>query len=221
MKSYNLCIIFLRSILKLKYASLSPCRQHLPNTRKVAHGGIRAESSDASTSALSASAANAGFGGAVLSVAAPASSPSSSFRLLQVRVHVEEQKRVGRFWRLAQRFSAKLCPLPCHCIPIFVAPASAASNFRSKHNARSQRSHKAAASSRGGEHCSTRQNDAAQSSLCVQKRKHLCNVTTTRPRRPPEGSCTTKKYPAQGASLPPRGLTDRVRVSLQYCRRRL
>eukprot|EP00903_Cladosiphon_okamuranus_P017553 g16167.t1 len=53
---------------------------------EVAHGGIRAASSDASTSALSASAVGAGFGGAVLSISAPESAPSSSFRLLQATV---------------------------------------------------------------------------------------------------------------------------------------
>ncbi|CAM9167242.1 unnamed protein product [Ectocarpus sp. 12 AP-2014] len=58
---------------------------------EVAHGGIRAASSDASTPAITASAVNAGFGGAVVSVSAPEVSPSSSFRLLQATVGGREQ----------------------------------------------------------------------------------------------------------------------------------
>ncbi|CAM9302579.1 unnamed protein product [Ectocarpus fasciculatus] len=53
---------------------------------EVAHGGIRAASSDVSTSAITASAVNAGFGGVVVSVSAPEASPSNSFRLLQATV---------------------------------------------------------------------------------------------------------------------------------------
>lgn len=52
---------------------------------QVLAGGIRASSSDASTTALAAAAAGQGFGGTVLSVAALNTSPSSSFRLLQAR----------------------------------------------------------------------------------------------------------------------------------------
>ncbi|CAN0082558.1 unnamed protein product, partial [Ectocarpus sp. 8 AP-2014] len=55
------------------------------------HGGIRATSSDASTPAITASAVNAGFGGAVVSVSAPEVSPSTSFRLLQATVGGGEQ----------------------------------------------------------------------------------------------------------------------------------
>lgn len=50
---------------------------------EVASGGIRTVSRDASTPALAASAEGVGFGGAVLSLSAPGSEASGSFRLLQ------------------------------------------------------------------------------------------------------------------------------------------
>lgn len=69
---------------------------------KVAHGGIRAASSDASTTALSASANGNGFGGAVFSVSAPASSPDASFRLIQVRGGFRHRKTRPRKQRNAR-----------------------------------------------------------------------------------------------------------------------
>lgn len=57
---------------------------------EVASGGIRTFSKDTSTPALSATAEAEGFGGAVLSVAAPASVASPSFRLLQGIVAAED-----------------------------------------------------------------------------------------------------------------------------------